>query len=177
MLQAAEADGLKIIGAVIVIGACLSIGQRRVIAVRRELCTLGALMHGVRIMRAELTSRLCPMEELLRKAAEHAGREAEDVFLCCAESLSKLNENSFSELWSDSCGTILSIPAEERRQLELLGESLGRYELDEQLAACDRYLHDAGVKVQKLRMMLPELRKLSLALSAAAGAFLCLLIL
>ena len=117
------------------------------------------------------------MDELLRKAAEHAGPEAEAFFLRCAESLSKLNENSFSDLWSDACGTILSIPAEDRRQLELLGESLGRYELYEQLAACDRYLRDAGVEVQKLRVKLPELRKLSLALSGAGGVFLCLLIL
>ena len=168
---------MKIIGAMIVIGACLSIGQRRVNAVRRELCTVSALIHGVRVMRAELTSRLCPMDELLRKAAEHAGPEAEAFFLRCAESLSKLNENSFSDLWSEACGTILSITAEDRRQLELLGESLGRYELDEQLAACDRYLRDAGVEVQKLRVKLPELRKLSLALSGAGGVFLCLLIL
>ena len=168
---------MKIIGAMIVIGACLSIGQRRVNAVRRELCTVSALIYGVRVMRAELTSRLCPMDELLRKAAEHAGPEAEAFFLRCAESLSKLNENSFSDLWSDACGTILSITAEDRRQLELLGESLGRYELDEQLAACDRYLRDAGVEVQKLRVKLPELRKLSLALSGAGGVFLCLLIL
>ena len=168
---------MKIIGAMIVIGACLSIGQRRVNAVRRELCTVSALIHGVLVMRAELTSRLCPMDELLRKAAEHAGPEAEAFFLRCAESLSKLNENSFSDLWSEACGTILSITAEDRRQLELLGESLGRYELDEQLAACDRYLRDAGVEVQKLRVKLPELRKLSLALSGAGGVFLCLLIL
>ena len=168
---------MKIIGAMIVIGACLSIGQRRVNAVRRELCTVSALIHGVLVMRAELTSRLCPMDELLRKAAEHAGPEAEAFFLRCAESLSKLNENSFSDLWSEACGTILSITAEDRRQLELLGESLGRYELDEQLAAGDRYLRDAGVEVQKLRVKLPELRKLSLALSGAGGVFLCLLIL
>lgn len=167
---------MKIIGTVIVIGACLSIGQRKVNAARRELFTLSDLIAGVRVMRAELTSWLCPMEDLLRQAAEHTGPEASAFFLCCAESLSKLNENSFSELWSKACETILSIPAEGRRQLEMLGDSLGRYELEEQLAACDRYLRDTEEEADKLRAKLPELRKLTLALSAAAGAFLCLLI-
>lgn len=168
---------MKIIGMVIVIGVCLVIGQMKVKAVRQELFTLNALIAGVRVMRAELTSRLCPMEDLLRQAAEHAGSEADVFFQQCAERLTNLNEESFSDLWSDACQRITTISAEDRRQLEMLGDSLGRYELEEQLAACDRYLRVAEENADKLRVKLPELRKLSLALSAAAGMFLCLLIL
>jgi len=169
---------LKFLGILAVIGSCLGIGLMRVKAAGQEIRTLHSLMRGIRVMRAELSCRLCPLEELLVMAANLAGAETGVFFQSCAASLSGLNENSFVDLWIDACRKCLpALSAESRGQLETLGASLGRYELDEQLAACDRYLRCAEETANGLLARLPEQRKLSLALSAAAGAFLCLLIL
>ena len=165
---------MKFLGVLAVIGSCIGIGLMRIKAAGQEIRTLQSLMRGIRVMRAELSCRLCPLEELLVLA----GAEAGVFFQSCAESLSGLNENSFADLWIDACRKCLpALSAESRGQLETLGASLGRYELDEQLAACDRYLRCAEETANGLLARLPEQRKLSLALSAAAGVFLCLLIL
>ena len=118
------------------------------------------------------------MQELLLQAAEQTDTQESGFFHRCAGSLAELNTKSFSELWTEACRHCLTALSDENlRQIENLGTSLGRYEPEEQLAACDRYLRCCEDAAEKLRIRLPEQRRLSLALGAAAGVFLCLLIL
>ena len=169
---------MKILGVLTVIGSCLGIGWGWVRAQRQEMLALQALARGVRAIRAELAGRLCPTTELLSCAAERAGEDAEVFFRSCAESMQELNDKCFAELWTEACRTNLAILSEDNRsQLEALGATLGRYELDEQLAACDRYLRSCDEAADARKARLPEQRRLCFALSGSAGIFLCLLIL
>lgn len=169
---------MKILGLLAVVGSCIGLGLTWIAAVRREICTLDGLARGVRTIRAELSCRLCPMRELLTLAEGQAGEDASAFFHFCAESLTELNRKSFAELWSEACHICLPALSEaERLQLETLGSTLGRYALDEQLTACDRFLRNLEESADRLRAQLPDQRRITLALSAAAGIFLCLLIL
>lgn len=169
---------MKILGVLAVVGSCLGIGLTRIWSVRQEMLTLEALVRGIRVVRAELACRACPMTELLRCAEEQAGDSARGFFHSCVEKMDELNDRRFAALWTDACRSCLPMLSEENRsQLEQLGATLGRYELDEQIAACDRYLRGCEEEAGRLRARLPEQRRLTLALGAAAGIFLCLLIL
>lgn len=169
---------MRIVGIIAIVASCLAIGRMRVKSFKEEMRILDALSKGIQVMRAELSCRLCPMEELLSMAAGQAGTEAASFFHTCADGLSALSEKSFAQVWTEACRKKLSMLSEENfSQLAALGASLGRYELDEQLAACDRYLLCTEDKLKSMREKLPEMQRLSLALSAAAGVFLCLLIL
>ena len=169
---------MKILGILAVVGSCIGIGLTSIGAVRQEIRTLEGLAQGIHCIRAELSSRLCPMQELLMTAERQAGPYVCAFFHSCADALTELNSKCFAELWSNACCAFLPALSEnERIALEVLGATLGRYELDEQLAACDRYLRSCEDAAEKLRLKLPEQRRLSLALSTAAGVFLCLMIL
>lgn len=158
--------------------ACLGISAGLTREMRRELKTLEDLYTGVRVMRAELAARLCPTRELTLLAAERTAGETALFLRSVAEGLSELEQKSFCEIWRGACRTGLhSLTNENRERLEALGDTLGRYGLDEQLAALDRFLLQTDEEIRKLREKFPERRRLSFALSAAAGAFLCLLIL
>ena len=139
---------------------------------------LSDLILGVRRIRAELAARLCPLRELLPMAAEGAGEEVSAFFQTADAGLDELNRRGFSEIWSAACRSkLVFLSEEDLRALEALGTTLGRYELSDQLAACERYLSTAGETLDQLRRKYPERRRLSLALGAAGGCFLCLLIL
>lgn len=169
---------MKSIGVFAVVLSCLAMGWGRVMMLRKEIQTLNALSKGIWAIRSELSCRLCPMDELLSLAAGQTEMEAAGFFRTCAEELNRLNENSFSEIWADACRRCLTtLSAESRGQLAALGASLGRYEIGDQLAACDRFLRSTEEKEKYLRQKFPEQSRLILAVSAAAGVFLCLLIL
>lgn len=169
---------MRVLGILAVIGACLSVSVILILFRKQEIRCLDGLVCGIRAMRAELSTRLCPMDELLMIASERAGKESSVFFQGVRESLTDLNTQSFVELWTEASRFYLPILSEEnRQQLEALGAMLGRYSLDEQLAACDSYLRQSEERLQIERGRYPEQRKLYLVLSAAAGTYLCLLIL
>lgn len=128
-------------------------------------------------MREELCCSLCPLAGLLARAEALTEGAARDFFAQAALGLETLEEQSFAEGWAAACRGLAALAPEERRALEEPGLSLGRSELSDQLAALDRSLAALDKAAEALRARLPEQRRLSLALSAAAGVFLCLLIL
>ncbi len=169
---------MKLIGLLAVLGGSLGFGVSLARSFRQELQSLEELTKGLRILREELAARLCPMGALLNAAAQGTEGEAAAFFRRVAGDLSELNERSFAELWRGACRSCLpGLSAEDRESLERLGTSLGRCELADQLAACDRFLSHSESRAGALRAALPERRRLTLALCAAAGLFLCLLIL
>lgn len=165
---------MKIAGLLAVMSACLWIACRLIMTRRRELRLLEGLCWGLRSVREELAARLCPIEELLRLAGDRAGGEAGRFFRAAADDMTGLGEMCFSEIWKEACS---ALPDTERFLLVPLGATLGRYELSDQLSACDHCLGQLEQELKQLRSQLPEQRRLALALSAAAGLFLCLLIL
>lgn len=168
---------LKILGAAAVVAASTGIGLRRNAALRREIDCLDGLCHAVTLLRAELMSRLAPTEELLRCAAANSEGETADFFAWVLRNMDKLGERSFSEIWRDGAVRCLtSLPEEQRGALDRLGAALGRYELREQAAACDAFLRGARETLDARRSAFPQRRRLDLALGAAGGLLLCLVL-
>lgn len=169
---------MKWLGMIAVLAASLSLAAAPLKSARKRMQSLEDLLTGVRRIRAELAARLCPLRELLPLAAEGAGEEVSAFLKAAGEGLDELNRREFSEIWSAACRTRFStLTEDDLRALEVLGRTIGRYELTDQLAACERYLSVAGDTLEELRRKFPERRRLSLALGAAGGCFLCLLIL
>lgn len=168
---------MRLLGSVIIIASCLGLAVHMFRAMKQELKCLENLFSGVKIIRASLAARQCPLYELLIDAADKTEGDTSRFFRRAAEGLTGLEEKSFPEIWRDACRNELSIlSGENRRSLESLGLFLGRYGLDDQLGVCDSYLATCGDTICRIRNSLPEKRRLSLALGMTAGVFLSLLI-
>ena len=169
---------MKLPGMLAVICAFLAIGIDRLKSIREKIECTETLISGLTVLRSELAARLCPLRELLCAAAATAGGEAAAFFRLAADSLDKPGEEAFSERWVALCRTELPELAElPRGELEKLGQSLGRFDLDDQLAACDRTLSSLTCYQKEAARRFPEQRRLTLTVCGSAACFLCLLIL
>ena len=169
---------MKIPGVLAVICAFLSLGTIRLRAMKEEISCTKALIAGLFVLKSELAARLCSMQELLHKASQASSGEAAAFFQEAADRLEDPSEAAFSDLWSALCRSMLpSLSETLRTELETLGRSLGRFDLDDQLAACDRMLSAADRKLLEITRRYPEQRRLTMTLCGCAASFLCLLIL
>lgn len=169
---------MKLLGLLTVMAAALGLSLSYLKALDGELSCVRGLCLGVRIIRSELALSASPMRELLAQASARTNGDAAGFFRSVSEAMHSLDERSFAELWHEACGRLQGrIPAENWRELDELGRMLGRFELKDLLAACDRYLSKTEEWIGKNGARLPERRRLALALGAAGGSFLCLLML
>lgn len=169
---------MKLLGASAVLCSCLGMSLTALRTARERTRCLSWLCRAAEAIRAELSTRLSPLPGLMRLAAERTKGACRSFFEETANGLADLSERSFYELWADSARKRLPfLPEEVRDELLQLGLSLGRYELQEQLAACDRFLNAVTPLLGEESRSLREKRRVYLALGTAAGAFLCLLFL
>lgn len=123
----------KWLGAILILSAsgcfgfCLGAQQRREAAMLRGLC------HSLKYLQWELRFRLTALPELLRLAANQAGRYVSAVFRETADEL-----ESWAYPDANSClSAVLTrheeLPPSVSGAMKLLGASLGRFDLDGQL--------------------------------------------
>ncbi len=128
---------LKLLGAVCIILACGGMGFSMAAAHRHEEQALRSLIGALDHMGCELQYRLTPLPDLCRKAAEDAGG-------CIGQVLRRLTVELEAQMAPDasSCMRVAveqtrKIPACTRRNLLLLGTSLGHFDLQGQLQGID----------------------------------------
>lgn len=169
---------MRLFGAICVMLAVSAFAYSLISNEKRALRCLGTLCCALERMRAELTTRLCPTQDLLHEAANTTEGETAQFFFQILEGMDSLTTKSFAELWQEAVETSFSLlPETEKNALITLGGSLGRYALEEQLSAIDRFLLVGQAAFQARRAALPDKRRLIVALCETAGIFLCLLLL
>ena len=123
----------KWIGAALVIGCCGLFGFSAASAHRREERELRELLSALDYMQCELQYRLTPLPELCRQAG-HLTRG------CCAGIFKRLAEELELKLNPDADGCIAlclrengDLPGKSYEAFRLLGNSLGRFDVDGQV--------------------------------------------
>ena len=165
-------------GALLLIAAFFLFGLNAVREKRAHIHALRELAGALELFSAELALHTAPIPEAVSSTAHLAVGKGRELFRVLSRRLCCLGEESFAQLWSGavrlSCGELSS---REREELETLGASLGRYDLDTQLRelrACCAFL---SARREEAEQALPAERRLWLGLSASAGAFLAILLL
>ena len=124
---------LRIAGAVLVLLGCGGMGFSLAAAYRLEERMLRQLLSALDYMQCELQYRLTPLPELCRKVAAASSGQIRGVFYAMAEAL----EDQISPDVERCMGHVLSrfrqLPRITKSCLELLGESLGRFDVQGQL--------------------------------------------
>lgn len=137
----------KWIGAIFIIVSCGGFGFSLAAAHIREENTLRQLVGALDFMECELQYRLTPLPDLCRQAGNGAKGCVKSVLLALSGELEAQVAPDVESCMSAALSAAGDIPKHTRDALELLGRSLGRFDLPGQLkgleavrTACRRQL-------------------------------------
>lgn len=166
------------VGAVLILLAGLSAAWRLTREQDKRLRALRSLALSLQHLHAELSLRLTSLPELAELLAQTAQGTAGRFFSTLYEKLQELGEKSFVLLWQESAQSALPELSGEDRAIWLrLGETLGRYELEEQLSAIELCRAELEYRAKALAEALPGRKRLAYGLLGTAGALLSIILL
>lgn len=123
----------KWIGAALVILSCGGFGFSLCAAQKQEEWTLRQLAAALDYMQCELQYRLTPLPELCRQAGQHGKGIIRQVFVKLAEELECQLTYDVATCMHTVLQTLEQLQPKTRSYLQLLGESMGRFDLDGQM--------------------------------------------
>ena len=170
---------LKWMGALLLTGGAAGLGLRAAGRLGERVRALRALAGGLGILSRELSFRRAAMPELMGRAAAQAGEPARGLFVRCRDQLYQLGERTFGQIWAAALEETpqLLLAEPERAALYELGEVLGCYGADDQIAALTRAeqtLMDSLTRAEEDRR---RLGRVYTALGVGSGVMLTILLL
>jgi stage III sporulation protein AB len=128
---------VKLIGAVLIIAGCGGVGFSMAAAHRREEQALRQLIRALDFMGCELQYRLTPLPELCRLAASESGGVISHVLLRLAFELEAQVAPDASCCMHAALSQVKGLPTRAAKNLQLLGASLGQFDLQGQLTGIE----------------------------------------
>lgn len=168
----------KMLGAALIVAALLA-GALSYLKQRRErMKLLEELSAALNTAAGELSLRSLPLPRLFECLSGRTQGAAAEFFSSLCGGMDRLGEEEFSTLWDRAADEKLpGLSTAEREELKRLGAVLGRYELERQLEALRLCADSLDAALGRARQDYPNLRRLSLGLSACAGFLLIILLL
>ncbi len=141
---------LKWIGASVILIACGGVGYCMKIAHYREIRTLKMFISALDYMECELQFRMLPLPELCRLTARECEGSLSKFFSYLAMEL----ENQISPDVKRCVHAVLSrvsdLPTSTAEAVQLMGKSMGRFDLQGQLKGLESIRAECRVKLTKL---------------------------
>lgn len=152
---------LKLIGALMVVGATTSLGLQRLEGLNSRLRALEAFISALDTIRADIRYRQTPVPELLEYLGKTSASPAAEFFHRCRQLSGDLTQVELGEIWSRELEALGPLKREELEALKEAGQLLGHWDADGQQAGLDRAL-------ERLKRCLAEARE-----NRAAEAKMC----
>lgn len=124
---------IKLFGAILIIAACGGFGFKLVSSYKYEERTLRQLTGALDFMSCELQYRLTPLPALCRQTAAECKGVLSELFLSLAIELEDQISPDVNRCMLSAIAKLKGLPQQAKDNLELLGRSLGRFDLDGQL--------------------------------------------
>lgn len=132
----------KIIGVILIIISCGGVGFQIAANYCREENALRQLIRILDFMECELQYRLTPLPALCRQACAAFPEMPGRVFMALSSEIDAQNAPDLAQSMDIALKNIKSIPTITRKELELLGKSIGRFDLDGQLKGLEAVRED-----------------------------------
>ena len=149
---------IKWIGAICIFAACGGFGFQIAASQRKEVRTLRQLIRVLDFAECELQYRLTPLPELCRNLANECSGSLSKLFLRLSAELEDQISPNVSSCMQAAIAVTEELPIHTKEALSLLGESLGKFDLNGQLRGlasvrgeCNRRL-DALSENQDVRL-------------------------
>lgn len=140
----------KLIGAVFIVVACGCVGFKMANNHIKEEKSLRQLIAILDYMECELQYRLTPLPQLCRQAAGECSGTLQSVFHRLAIELEDQISPNVERCMSASLNHAGPIPQFTNDALELLGKTLGRFDLNGQLKGLEAVRHTCRKKMEQL---------------------------
>ena len=168
---------LKFLGAVLILTGGSSIGVCAAQELRQRSRILEQFLAALDQIQAELSFRLTPMPELLRRLGQESEEPLKTFFQTCEAGLSALGEVSFSVVWNRALQMEpLALLPEDRIPLEQLGAVLGRYDAEGQRTTLESVRVRLSQCLEDAREKQKKMGRVYRTLGVSAGV-LCILLL
>lgn len=165
----------KLIGFVMVILGCGGFGYRIARGYLKEERTLRELLSLLDFMECELQYRLTPLPDLCRQAAAQAKGTLRKAFSVLAEELEDQISPDVERCMSAMLEKTGDIPSVTYQMLELLGRSLGRFDIEGQLKGMEAVRQECRRCLEQLSQNKDVRLRSYQTLGLCAGAALAIL--
>ncbi len=167
---------MNVLGLALTTLGCIGFALHDCACRRQRIQTLQELNAALELMEGELGTNNLPMPALCRSLSMQTAGAAARFFSQLTESLDRLGETSFAELWQEAAETCFqNLGRSELETLVRLGGSLGRYELTRQLGAIGACRISLEANLHAARRACPGEQKLTIGLSISAALLLLIL--
>lgn len=166
---------VKLIGAILVIGSCGGFGFKLAANHRREENTLRMLISILDYMECELQYRLTPLPALCRMAASESKGVLSQTFLALAVELEDQISPDVESCMNAALARITDMPELTREQMELLGRSLGRFDIEGQLKGLETVRRECRRNLEELNQNRDARLRSYQTLGLCAGAAMAIL--
>jgi len=126
---------IKLIGAGLILAGCGGCGIRIAMLHRREVAALHQLVQVLDGMVCELEYRLTPLPELCRLGSEYATGTVQRFFISLADAMDAQLSPDVRLCTATVLNQTKAMPLQTAMELENLGQTLGRYDLQGQINA------------------------------------------
>lgn len=141
---------IKLIGAVLIVLACSSVGYMIAATYKREENTLRKLIYALDYMECELQFRMPALPDLCRHTAGETDGVVSKVFAMLSNELEDQICPDVRSCMKAVTAKCKDIPAHTLTSFHLLGDSLGRFDLEGQLKGLESVRQEARIKLNKL---------------------------
>ena len=167
---------IKLIGAVLIIAGCGGCGIRLAMLHRKEVVGLQGLIQVLDGMLCELEYRLTPLPELCRLGSEYASGGVQRFFLALADEMDSRQSADVRQCSATALTEVRELPSEVRFQLENLGQTLGRFDLQGQMNVLRQCKQSCLNRLKTLEYQQTERLRSYKTLGFCAGAALAILL-
>lgn len=129
--------GWKMIGAVLIIAACSGVGFSIAAAHRKAEQALQQLIRALEFMSSELQYRLTPLPHLIRMAAKQTQGVIRTALAALSQELEQQISPDAHSCMAAAVKKTEKLPDAAKRNLLLMGSSLGRFDLQGQLGGLE----------------------------------------
>ena len=168
---------IKTLGALLILFGCISIGYLPISKMNLRIAQLNDYQEFLMKLHRELHTNAAPLPQLFSQLDISESSWAFALFEKIKGSLYTQQSISFRDAWKEhiSKDELLFI-AEERQCILMLGETLGKYTLEDELQAIENAASKLQEGIQTTKQKIQEIAKLSMGCSAAIGIMLILVL-
>lgn len=167
---------IKLLGAFLVLVGCGGYGMILAMNHRRETAVLRQLSEAADKMICELEYRLTPLPELCVFASQQTKGPLSRFFFELAKTMDEQVSPDIKECTTMALSRASGLPGYTVTQLQALGQTLGRFDLEGQINALKQCKHSCLRQLEVLEFQQPQRLRSYQTLGFCAGAALAILL-